>query len=630
MVEDKIKISLVEDNEEHVFFIKKALSEFKSIFDIESFSSGHDLFNHLDKDEDTLGYDAMIVDYTLPKMNGIQVLKKLHSRGYNIPTIFVTNREDERLAHDALSLGADDYLLKKEGYLSILPLVLLKAVEKYRYQKQRTKFLESIKKLKEYFEKVINTIPFTVIGLNYKREVSYANSECKKLFFMDPCEIIGNNIIDLFEPSFLQETRLVDHIDKLLDNNQPITLRKVDFLNSRREKKILEIQLFRISTETGQEILLFINDITRNIELEQKLFQAEKLSSFGNLLTGLTHELNNRVSPILAYSQLLISTTNNDKDLERLRNIEQSAESIKSLVESLLYFSPDKGQQNLENISLKELSDNVLSLLRYKFNTKNISISSHFKENTPDINGDKKQLSRVLLNILNNSYEAMEQNGGNLSISSGFDNRTCQIIIEDTGTGISTDNLPKILDPFFTTKTDKNNVGLGLSIAYNLLQNHQGSIDISSEERSGTTVTITLPITLDTPVYDVPIKKDTQHKTATILIIDDDEILRDVMKDILEELYHVETAVNGNQAIDKITLKDYSVILTDLRMPGIDGQKLYKWIKENRPGLETKVVFTTGDTYDPEINSFIKSTGNNIITKPFYIDDLKNVIESVL
>lgn len=628
MVKDKIKISLVEDNEDHVFFIKKALSEFNSIFDIESFSSGHDLFNHLKKND--LDYDAMIVDYTLPKMNGIQVLKKLNSRGYNIPTIFVTNREDEKLAHDALRFGADDYLLKKEGYLSILPLILLKAVEKYRYQKQRTKFLESIKKLKEYFEKVINTIPFTVIGLNSKKEVSYANSECKKLFFMDPYELIGNNIIDLFEPSFIQEIQLVEQINKLLNGNKPITLRKVNFTNSKREKKILEIQLFRISTETGMEILLFINDITRNVELEKKLFQAEKLSSFGNLLTGLTHELNNRVSPILAYSQLLISTTDDKKQLKGLRIIEDSARNIKSIVESLLYFSTTKNQQNLENISLQELTDNVLSLLQYKYKTKNIKISTHFKNNMPNVNGDKKQLSRVLLNILNNSYEAMEQSGGKLLISSSFDRKKCKVTIKDTGTGISEENMTKILDPFFTTKTEKNNVGLGLSITYNLLQNHKGSIDILSEEGIGTTVTVTLPIAENNPVCDVPIEKEIKQGTATILIIDDDEILRDVMKDILKEFYHVETAENGGQAIEKITEKNYNAILTDLRMPGIDGQQLYTWIKENRPGLETKVVFTTGDTYDPEINNFIKSTGNNVITKPFYIDDLKNIIKSVL
>jgi len=626
--EKKFKIALVEDDENHIFLIKTTLCEFKSVFEVDSFISGADLFDNLNRNN--VRYDAIIVDYTLPKMSGLDILKKLNDQGYDVPIVFVTNREDEEIVHEALQYGAYDYVLKKDGFLTILPIILLKSIDKYHSQKQKAEFLQNLQNLKEYFENIINTLPYTVIGLNSDLEISYVSTECQSLFYMDPSDIIGSKIIDFFDPHFLEDTKLISHIKQIMEKGNPVNLSRIKFIDSKRDKKVLNIQIFKMSSEVESNIIMVINDITRHVELELKLIQNEKLASFGKLLTGITHELNNRISPILAYAQLLIAREMNPKSLKWLTCIEESAQSVKSIVDSLLYFSSSSPQQNKEKVDINQMMENTISLLKYKFQSKNIKIVKEFKTNIPELNVDKKQISKVFLNLLTNSYEAMEHRGGELIISTDCEDAHCRIMIKDTGIGIPDDILNDIFDPFFTTKSEKNNVGLGLSIVYNLLQNHKGTIQISSHEQKGTTVTITLPVEKDQSKTFISDIGETS-KGSRILIIDDDEYLRDVMKDILEEFYEVDIAESGDQAITKITSSnEYNVILTDIRMPGIDGPTLYSWVKNHYPGLEKRMIFTTGDTYDPETNKFLDSIGNIYISKPFYVDDLRKVVKKML
>ena len=624
----KFIIALIEDDENHIFLIKKALQEFRSIFEVDTFYTAIEFLDKIENEPEK-SYDACIIDYSLPKMNGLELLQKLNELNHDIPSVFVTNQEDRKIIQEALSSGAYDYVLKKEGFLSVLPLILLKIIDKHRVQTQKNEYLKNVQNLKEYFEHVINTIPSSIIGLTNEYKISYANLECQKLFFMDPSNLIGKEIIDLFTPDFIEQHDIINKIETIKNNSESITLNQVKFKNIRNEEKIIDIQIFKISTQLNVDLLLFIKDITRNIELEQKLFQTEKLASFGKLLTGITHELNNRISPVLAYSQLLISQSTNQRHKEWLSKIEDSAKSVKSIVESLLYFSGTAKQHN-EDININKIIENTLSLFKYKFSSTNINIEKKLSKDIPPLKIDKNQINKVILNIISNSLEAMDDyNAGTLYINTSKINDFCEIIIKDTGAGIPEKNLNEIFDPFFTTKTSQHHVGLGLSTVYNIIQNYQGSIKVSSTVGKGTQLTITLPLTPQEKIEFIQAKPD-KDKSLKVLIIDDDPILRDVMKDILEEICKVDIAENGEDAIEKIKISNYNAILTDIRMPNIDGPSLYYWIKKNHPGLEKRVVFTTGDTYDPETNEFLNSINNTYISKPFYINELKDIVKKAL
>lgn len=629
MLDNKFLIALIEDDLDQTFLVKRALTEWMSLYEIESFTTGQDFFAGLN--ERFYQYDAIIVDYMLPKLSGLDILKRLRELGFDRPVVFLTVSDDKNIIHEALQYGAYDYVLKKEGYLTTLPVILFKSIDRYRCQRHHEEVQEQVHKLKEYFENILNTVPFAILGINCELEISYANCECQKMFFMDPSEIIGKTIFDLFDPQFVAEIDLIDHIKKVKDALVPISLHRVKYINSKHERKFLDLELFRTITELGEDALLLISDVTASVELEQKLVQTEKLASLGKLLTGITHELNNRMGPILAYSQLLMACQQDMRSIKWLKSIEESAQSVKAIVESLLYFSTATTHQNREKVNLNELIENTLTLVKYKFQSKNIKIIQEFDDKLPVIQVDRKQISRVFLNILNNSYEAMSAEGGELRISSSFTDKACQIEIEDTGSGIPEEIMNDIFDPFFTTKSDKQNLGLGLSIAYNLLQNHNGAIHISSREGSGTRVTLTLPHEEVFTAESVrPFEIKSTEKLSRVLIIEDDENLRNAMKDILEDGYEVDIAENGDGAVTRIVNNEYNAILADIRMPGMDGPALYHWVKEHFPGLERRMVFTTGDTYDPDTNKFLDSIENSCLSKPFNINDLKNLIKKVI
>ncbi len=629
MRDNKFLVALVEDDADQAYLVERTLTNWMSMYQTESFSTGEDFFAALHGHFDD--YDAVVVDYMLPKMNGLEILKRLHELGFDKPIIFLTVLNDKDIIHEALKYGACDYVMKTEGYLNTLPVIIFKSIDRYRCQQHKEAVQGKVQKLKEFYEQILNTIPFAIVGINSKFEISYANLQSQDIFFMDPSDLIDKNILELFDPEFVSDAGLIDHIKKVKKGGQPVYLQRMKFINSKHQKKFLDIDVFEQSTDFGDNILLLINDVTRNVELEHKLVQTEKLASLGKLLTGITHELNNRMGPILSYAQLLMSRQQDKRSMKWLESIEESAQGVKTIVESLIYFSSSTTHQNKERVHINELIENTLTLVKYKLHSKNISIRQSLAKDIPEVLIDCKQISKVLLNIVTNSYEAMRTQGGELTVSSDFTGHHCRITIEDTGEGIREEIMNDIFDPFFTTKTDKKNAGLGLSIAYNLLQNHNGAIQISSQPGKGTTVKITLP-------YENIAQKDAnqdnepqeKNKLSNVLIIEDDEILRDVMKDILEDMYQVDTAENGDKARIHLETKNYNAILTDIRMPGMDGPTLYHWVKQNHPGMEKRMIFTTGDTYDPDTNRFLDSIENNFISKPFNINDLRNLIKKVI
>jgi PAS domain S-box-containing protein len=628
--ENKFLIALIDDDVDQTFLAKKALTDFMSLYEVDVFYTGKDFFDRIKGNPNI--YDALVVDYMLPQLNGLEILHTLHGLQCEVPIIFLTVSDDKDTIHEALNYGAYDYLLKIEGYLSTLPVILLKSIDKYQRQKHREEVQKKVQTLKEYFENILNTIPYAVIGINQMMEISYANSECQNFFFVDPSELIGQKIMELFDPEFLSDISLIDHIKKVSENSEHISFSKISYINRKNQKKHLDIDLLKTSSDYGDHVLLLINDITRNVELEQKLIQTEKLASLGKLLTGITHELNNRLGPVLAYTQLLMTKTTDQRSLNWMKNIEDSAQSMKSIIESLLYFSPGTTRQHKESICINDLINNTLTLLNYKFQSKNIKITKKLSTAITPLFIDQKQISKVLLNILNNSYEAMELTGGELYISSKASDNMCIVSIVDTGNGIPEDIQSEIFDPFFTTKSNKDNVGLGLSIAYTLLESHNGSIKINTKANKGTEVTISIPFSdsASAAKRENNLLPASEQSASQVLIIEDDETLRDVMKDILEETYSVDIAENGLQAKTRISQKNYNAILADIRMPGMDGPSLFYWIRDNFPGLEKKMVFTTGDTYDPETNKFLDSIDNDYLAKPFNINDLRNIIKQVI
>lgn len=238
--------------------------------------------------------------------------------------------------------------------------------------------------------------------------------------------------------------------------------------------------------------IFIVKDITERRKLEYQIFQAEKLAAIGRLAAGMAHEINNPLFVISGRLDLLLEGANIDENVRKdLGIISQQADRIRKLVDRLLMFSRQKPPV-LENIDINDSLEGVLPLLSYhKLPSESVTVEKRFAAGLPPVKGDLNQLQEVFVNLMLNAYQSMP-NGGTLSIKTeNLEDKFLQITISDTGGGISPRDLKNIFMPFFSTKKD--GTGLDLSICYNIIRNHNGSIDLDSEFGKGTKFIIKLP-----------------------------------------------------------------------------------------------------------------------------------------
>lgn len=379
-------------------------------------------------------------------------------------------------------------------------------------------------------------------------------------------------------------------------------------------------------------ILGIARDITERKKMEEKLKRSEKLASLGFLISGIAHELNNKLVPILGYSELLERSFSNKQNLHMIKAINRSAVGAKYIVESLLRFSrqekPQKTYLNLNNV-LKE----ACSILKYSLGS-SIKLKLDLDQNLPMTLADEHQMEQVFLNILNNARQAMKETGGILTVRSYKSDQYITFEINDTGPGISEENIAKIFDPFFTDKKTGMGTGLGLSICHGLINEHMGDISVKSQT-GDTTFIVRLPFVDNRNKKRVTEKKQNRKtkrdvKRRRILIIDDDMLQLELLENTLKADYEVLKTDNSKKAIEIVEKEKLDLILCDIKMPGMDGMGFYDWIVENRPYIEKKFLVITGNIMEENIKRFMKMAGNRVITKPYRIGELTDKIEDYL
>ena len=366
-------------------------------------------------------------------------------------------------------------------------------------------------------------------------------------------------------------------------------------------------------------------------ETHEQLVRSEKLASLGELVAGVAHELNNKLLPVLAYSQLLKEKDFPNDILRYINTIEKSAAGASSVVGSLLNFARPSSSTR-DPVNLNATMRDTLALLDYRIKASNVAVDVRLDDRIPLTMADEKQISQVFLNIINNAFHAMEGTAGTLKIRSMHKGQDIVFTISDTGCGIPEEHLLKVFDPFFSTK-GSGGTGLGLSVSHGLIRAHQGEISVQSEAGRGTTFTIRLPIVKvgkkDRLRSESSAARDEARKHR-VLVAEDDPDCRSAIHDILKMEHHVTSVKNGEEAMSRLLEESYDLLIVDCRMPGLNGVELYKWLLDNRAELQRRVIFVTGDIFVPEIKSFLETTGCQYITKPFAVEDFKQTINQAL
>jgi two-component system NtrC family sensor kinase len=384
-------------------------------------------------------------------------------------------------------------------------------------------------------------------------------------------------------------------------------------------------------------------DISNERQLQQQLIQSEKLSAIGELISGIAHELNNPLTGVMGYSQLLqLRKDLDDRAKDNLLKINNLALRCQKIVQNLLSFArKQKPERTFSDIN--EILDKTVELRGYELQVNNIEITRELDRHLPKTIADAHQLQQVFLNIVTNAEQAMlEANGkGHLTIRTRSNPDKSRVIVEivDDGPGIPENHLTRIFDPFFTTKEVGKGTGLGLSLSYGMIKEHGGNIYARSKPGEGAVFIIELPIishlqedTRRTPeLTPQALQFEKLVRGKRILVVDDERYILEFFVEVFQALpLQVDTASNGRAAMQKMQDGDYDLIITDFKMPQMSGKDLFNWIKESRPQYSDRIVFVTGDTVSAETRSFFENNKNRFLAKPFKIEEVKEVIQQTL
>jgi len=453
----------------------------------------------------------------------------------------------------------------------------------------------------------------------------------------------------LLDPAFDREVAYRICIP-MIASRQPIGAlwfgRAYPFLDSdvRLLNAIADMAANAIQRQTLHENLIIQLENLR--QAQARLLQSEKLAAIGQLVSGVAHELNNPLTSVVLYSQLVQQEIQDPIAKQNMAKVVSEAMHAGKIVHGLLDFSRQRPIQR-ERIQVNTVLITSLDLVSYELLSRSIKLDLLFSPNLPLIMADPHQLQQVFVNLLQNAWQAIEsgRGEGNLEISteismsrfvasSGSDEKVIQVMIKDDGPGITEDNLNRIFDPFFTTKAEGEGTGLGLSVCHGIIEEHDGHIWAESTFGKGTTFFIELPVA---PIHESEIHEGASGYSQSgrtegekILIIDDEPNVKDVLAQALRRWgYQVDAVNNGIDGFKLLAQTSYSHILCDIRMPGFDGVEFYQRAKTMDPSLAGRIIFITGDTANKATRKFIEENKVNYLSKPFELTDLLHSIQNI-
>jgi signal transduction histidine kinase len=373
-------------------------------------------------------------------------------------------------------------------------------------------------------------------------------------------------------------------------------------------------------------------------DLYHQLLQAEKLAALGQTISGVAHELNNPLATILTWSERLSQREDVDAQTRRgLETILSESERAAKIVRNLLTFAR-KRHTTRAMVDMNQVVRETLALRSYEQSLSNINIIEALAAGLPQVFADPHQVQQVLLNLIINAEQAMlGTNGrGTLILRTWHDADNVAVVVEvnDDGAGVPQDVQPRSFDPFFTTKEVGKGTGLGLTVAYAIVQEHGGRISLKSDPGCGASFYLAFP------VGDGPIKpalpKGVERPGdfgagSVVLVVEDEAALGAAVAESLADAgFVVDRAGDGEEALERVQSRVYDLIVCDLKMPRVDGMAFYRTLEAESPQQTRRILFVTGDVAGTEAERFLDDTGCRWLAKPFRLKDLLRTAKEML
>jgi signal transduction histidine kinase/CheY-like chemotaxis protein len=380
------------------------------------------------------------------------------------------------------------------------------------------------------------------------------------------------------------------------------------------------------------------SEMTERQQMQEALFQREKLAALGMLLANVAHELNNPLSVATMEVDNLTEARSDEAQAEELETLRQAIERCNRVVQSFLALAR---QQPIARsaVALNALVDDVLVLLRHTLEADGIDLELHLEGDLPLLDVDANQLHHVIANLITNAQHALRQSEPprHLTLTTAVSEAATEVTLEvaDNGPGIPLELQQRVFEPFFTTRSENGGSGLGLSLCQSVIEAHGGTLSLASQVGQGTTVRLSLPIAppanVQAPAPPEVVAASEPPRRGRILLIDDEATVRRALQRLLERSGHeLALASNGLEGLAALQGGAYDVILCDIRMPDLDGPGFYREVVRVYPHLVSRLVFLTGDVLSPEIQAFFDQVGGRRLVKPFQAREVRRLIQQVL
>ena len=402
----------------------------------------------------------------------------------------------------------------------------------------------------------------------------------------------------------------------------------------------VEINGVEIEFDGKPAYQFFVVELTERAKLEQRLRQAEKLSAIGRMISGVAHELNNPLSVVKGYLELVLS--HHDLSPRTRADLEKAAEESNraaKLVKSFLSFAREQPSHR-ELVQLNDLVKRMVELRHYDLNVAKTDVQLELEPEMPTVSADPDQIYQLLVNLVNNALQAIMDlpQSGKLKIKTVNSGDRLQLIVEDNGPGVPPQFLEKIFEPFFTTKEVGAGTGLGLSIAHTIMNEHKGRIFYQKSSLGGAGFVLEFPLALSKAgpsgsdgTTMITAKPKVAPVSGNILVLDDEKSIAEMLAEMLGLLGYTATVSNaGAHALELIKEKDFDLVISDFRMPGLNGQQFFEQAIQKCPSLARRIIFLTGDVVNEDTLGFLTSIGNPHIAKPFSLVSVKKVVAEVI
>lgn len=511
---------------------------------------------------------------------------------------------------------------------------------------QRKDAEEALQREKDFSSRILAVANVLIVVLDREGRILLFNRKCEEVTGWLEHEVRGKHIWDFLLPErAASEVReafsRLDEKDLFPFHENPWHTRNGDERNIRWNNSVTR-------DEQGEVVWVIKTgiDVTEQRKLEEQLRHIQKMDAVGTLAGGIAHDFNNIIQAIMGYTSVLKTRIGDaGAGMEEIESIERAGLRASELTTQLLGFARG-GKYEVRPIDINQVVQKVVSMIRHTFD-RSIEIRTDLNDSLPSIEGDAGQLEQTVLNLCINARDAMPA-GGTLTLGTRHEEfsgeeegvpenlvrgKYISLSLSDTGVGIPWENIPRIFEPFFSTKDPGKGSGMGLAMAYGIVKNHGGYIDVRSTPGEGSTFRVLLPASskeISPSPASVP-EEPPPGGTETILFVDDEESLRLLAVEMLGRLgYRVLTARNGLEAMKIYEERggEIAIVILDMIMPGMGGEETFHRLREIDPSA--RILISSGYTVEGRPQTLLSAGAAGFLQKPYRVGALAAALRRII